>query len=155
MRWTLLLLVLVACGGSSPPPMALGEIAPAFALQDLEGQSVTREALAGEPTILNFWATWCGPCKKEIPDLKAIHASGQARVVGIALDREGADKVGPFVKRNDIAYPILLDPEGEVFRAYNGFVVPHTVILDREGQVAAVHVGLASREKLERDLNGL
>ena len=148
-----LLPLLTGCGRNIEP-IALGSKVPSFSLKNLEGVTFTSTELAAKPTIINFWATWCGPCKKEIPMLKEIHATGEVEVIGIALDESGAAQVAPFVKRNGIAYPILIG-NASVFRRFEGLAIPHTVILDRAHQVVAVHRGQVSKETLEEDLRGL
>ncbi|MDJ0840806.1 MAG: TlpA disulfide reductase family protein [Acidobacteriota bacterium] len=142
---------LIQCGG--PPPVALvtGDAAPAFTLADLDGNEFNSSKLSGQPTLLNFWATWCAPCRKEIPDLKALHAEGSVRVIGIALDEAGAPPVRSFVKRNDIQYPILIGNE-DVFRRYNGYVIPHTLLLDSAGKIVKIYRGAVTRKTLEADL---
>jgi len=148
-----LLATMLGCGGTVEP-ITVGSTVPDFSLPNLAGGTFTRDQLPDKPTILNFWATWCAPCKKEIPDLQEIHAAGMAEVIGIALDERGAAKVEPFVAREKIEYPILIG-NAEIFRRFEGLHIPHTVILDREQRVVAVHKGLVPKEKLEADLRGL
>ena len=104
--------------------------------------------------IINFWATWCQPCLKEIPALKQIASESNARVVGIALDEGGANPVRQFVDRNHINYKVLLGNE-KVFRRFEGFAIPHTVVLDRDHKVVNIHRGPATFEEFQRDLKDL
>ena len=156
MRYVLFLLLalsILACGSQKETVM-IGEITPSFALPDLDGGTFSSEDIQAKPTIINFWATWCGPCKREIPTLRELYASGRVDVIGIALDEGGAPPVKRFVKREGIEYKILIG-NPEVFNRFNGLQIPHTVVLDSERKVVSVHVGQASREDFEADLAAL
>ena len=143
-----LLSLLLACGGNYPPGLEVGARAPGFALKDLDGTQVSLDEFAGQPVVLNFWATWCQPCRREIPELIALSATGKAKVVGISLDTIDAKQVKAFARRSGMSYPILMGNES-VFRQYQGFGIPHTVVLDADLKVVSVHRGLASKETLE------
>jgi thiol-disulfide isomerase/thioredoxin len=152
--WLVVLLVLCAagCGGSSvSTPLRTGDQAPAFNLPTLDGGELSSSALAGEPVILNFWATWCQPCLREIPVLKEMAANPEVRVVGVALDEEGARAVQPFVEEHGLEYTILLGDQ-EVFQRYSGFSIPFTLVLDPSWKVVNVHRGPAERDELLADL---
>lgn len=107
-------------------------------LRTLDGQPVTLEGLRGEVVVLNFWATWCGPCRAELPRLDALHrelASRRGRVVALSIDQDVAN-VRRFVKRYRLTLPVVHDgPEG-VVRSLGLQHVPFTVVLDRAGEVA-------------------
>ena len=129
----------------------VGEAIPEFQLANLDGTKVSSKSYLGEPVVLNFWATWCGPCIKEIPTLKAIHRDSPAKVVTIAIDEEGASIVRPFVEKHGIDYPVLIG-DTEVFRRYNGSAVPYTLILDSSLKIVRMHRGYVSMRTIERDL---
>ena len=129
----------------------VGEAIPEFQLATLDGAEVSSESYLGEPVVLNFWATWCGPCVKEIPTLKAIHRDSPAKVVTIAIDEEGESIVRPFVEKHGIDYPVLIG-DTEVFRRYNGSAVPYTLILDSSLKIVKMHRGYVSMRTIERDL---
>jgi len=135
-------------------PMAVGNALPTFALKNLEGETITHDRLAGKPLVLNFWATWCSPCLKEIPDLKAVAAESEVQVVGIALDEEGRRAVAPFVEAHGIPYPILLGNQ-EVFRRFDGFGIPYTLVVDAQQRVAKIYRGVTDLESLRADLQRL
>ena len=131
--------------------IAVGMEIPAFELPALGGDEVSSESYLGKPTVLNFWATWCGPCVKEIPTLKAIHRDSPANVVTIAIDEQGESIVRPFVEKHGIDYPVLLG-DTELFRRYNGTGIPYTLILDASHRIVKVHRGYVSLRSIERDL---
>jgi len=127
---TLLVMGLVGCA-SEPQKADIGEVAPGFRLETVDGQSFNSDSLLGEVVVLNFWATWCQPCRKEIPELKQFSRESSAQLVTIALDDKGATPVRRFMERHEIEYPVLLGNQ-DVFNAYRGFGIPYTLILDRE-----------------------
>jgi thiol-disulfide isomerase/thioredoxin len=121
--------------GATKPP---GTGAPAFVLPDLQGKSVALESFRGRPTLLNFWATWCPPCRAEMPDLQAL---SDARddcliVVGIAIGSAGAEEVGGFVREHALRYPILIGND-QVAADYSVRTIPRSVLLDSSGNETA------------------
>jgi peroxiredoxin len=145
------------CGGSSvPASLSPGDPAPDFALRDLGGNKVAIKDLRGKLVLLNFWATYCEPCREEMPDLMALYTSYKAQnvlVVGIALDETGEAAVRPFVEALKIGYPILIG-SSEIFFRYRGFGIPMTVLIGRDGKIAHKWVGATSRQELERSILG-
>ncbi len=151
----LALLLLAACGDAGMPArLAIGDPLPGFTLQALDGSEVGSGSLAGKPVVLNFWATWCQPCLKEIPELKDLAADERIEVVGIALDEEGARAVQPFVQSHGMRYRILLGDQ-EIFQRMGGLTIPYTLILDPNLRVANLYRGPTTRADLERDLEEL
>ena len=146
----LALATLVACG-SAPEPVALGAPAPDFSLASLDGAKVEAASLAGRPVVLNFWATWCLPCRKEIPELQELAAESELQVVGIALDEEGATSVAPFVEKLGIDYLVLLGDQS-TFQRFNGYTIPYTLLLGADREVLGIYRGPTTREAIERDL---
>lgn len=146
--------LLAACGGPAHEPLDVGSRAPDFSLPTLDGATFESSGLEGRPAILNFWATWCAPCRTEIPELIELAGAADVTVVGIALDEEGATKVRPFVQEFAISYPVLLGDQ-EIFQRFDGFVVPHTVVLDSALQVRKVYRGPVTRQMLEEELRAL
>jgi len=128
----------------------LGRATP-FELTALDGTTLSLADLAGKVVVLNFWATWCGPCREEIPEfnrLQAEYADQGVQFVGIALDEEGQSIVEPFAKELAIAYPTLLD-DGKVSEDYRGhYVVPTTYLIDREGTIRRRYIGAVTFETM-------
>ncbi|MCP4896612.1 MAG: TlpA family protein disulfide reductase [bacterium] len=144
----------VACGGSAPTSLAVGDAAPSFTATAIDGGTMHLDELAGEPRILVFWATWCQLCLAEIPALEAIEAEYPGRVISVSLDEGGEDDVRRFLEARPLTYRVLLgDPE--LFACYDGLSIPHTVLLDRNLKVVSVHRGTVDRDTLERELASL
>jgi cytochrome c biogenesis protein CcmG/thiol:disulfide interchange protein DsbE len=112
----------------------------------------------GRVVLVNFWATWCPPCRMEIPDLASVHRRYQGQgfeIVGVALDREGADVVRAFAAEHAIPYPVVMG-DGELITGYGGIrAVPTSFLIDRQGRLAKKYVGLLTAPRLERDLAAL
>jgi len=130
-----------------------GTTAPDFELPDLAGNMVSKQAFKGQTVLLNFWATWCGPCRKEIPDLNALHKqviSNGGSVVGIALDQ--ADAVENFIKDIPIDYPLLIADGLEGTRLTQEFgnpagLMPFSVLLSPTGEIEQVHLGVIEQQQ--------
>ncbi len=134
----------------SPTAQAAGEVAPAFSLKNLNPKSeltdVSLEGLRGQVVLLNFWATWCGPCKLEMPHLDAIYKDLKDQgfvVVSVSID-DARDKsqIKPTVMSKKLTFPVVHDQDTSVVSQYNPTkTLPYTVIIDREGRIANVHQG--------------
>lgn len=129
----------------------VGGRAPAFSLKSLTGETVTNRSYEGNIVIVNFWASWCEPCKKEMPILKQLAENSEVKIVGIALDEGGLKTVKPFVEKYGINYGILLGDQ-EVFTRFQGFGIPYTLILNREQHIVSIYRGPVTREMLEQDV---
>ena len=134
--------------------------APAFTVTDLDGREISPASLRGKVVIVNFWATWCGPCRAEIPDLVALQNKykGTLQVIGISEDEAGVEVVKRFAAEHQINYPIaMMTPEIE--KLYPGIsALPTSFILDRESRVVQKHVGMLTARTTEyeaRHLAGL
>ena len=153
----LLGVLILGCGASveeSLPRLSIGSRVPELVLPAVEGGELDLRSLAGEVVVLNFWATWCLPCRREIPELVALADAGRAVVLGVALDEEGGRAVRPFVERHGISYPVLLGNR-EIFERFHGYTIPYTVVLDRSQQVLNIYRGPISRTLVEDDLQRL
>jgi thiol-disulfide isomerase/thioredoxin len=125
-----------------------GRPAPDFTLQSLEGKNVQLSGYKGQAVLLNFWATWCGPCKIEMPwfvELQKEYGPQGLQIVGVAMDDSSKDDIAKFVKEMGVNYPILLGKE-DVGQQYGGVnVLPTTFFIDRDGKIVAREFGLQSR----------
>ncbi len=136
----------------------VGEQAPSFSLKNAEGKDVTLADMKGKIIILNFWATWCPPCRAEIPDFIRVYKKYQSKdveIVGISLDHKGWDVVRPFVKNNNINYPVLLGDQ-KIAKAYGNISsIPTTFIIDKKGKIVDQHVGSITEKDLVKKFEKL
>ncbi len=154
----------LAAAGCSRPAMTVEshvkasderKTAPNFSLKDENGKTVQLSDYRGKVVLLNFWATWCGPCKIEIPwfvEFERKHKDQGFAVVGISMDEDGWQAVKPFIADVGINYRILMGNDS-IAQLYGGVdSLPTTFIIDRDGRIAAVHLGLVSKSTYENDL---
>jgi peroxiredoxin len=129
--------------------------APDFALKDSDGKTVHLSDYKGKVVLLDFWATWCGPCKIEIPWLKEFQRKFRDKgfeVIGVSMDEEGWQVVKPFVTELAINYRIVIGDDSTA-QLYGGVdALPTAFVIDREGRIAAVHVGLTSKGEIEHGI---
>ncbi len=169
--WPVLGMVLwLACGGdgaaeaveqqaAQPAAQPAGNPqAPAFQLQTLEGQPVSLADIEGKVAIIDFWATWCPPCVKEIPEFIELYQAYRDQglvILGISMDQAGPEVVRNFVAKNGVTYPVaMFNPE--VVEAYEVFTgIPTTFILDRQGQVVQKVVGYHPKSFFESEIKKL
>jgi peroxiredoxin/YHS domain-containing protein len=124
--------------------------APAFSLQSLAGEPLSNGSLKGKVVLLDFWATWCAPCRKSMPELQALHKKYAERgftVIGVSIDegKDGPSKVKKFVSSKKIAYPIALDSEqAPAWEAFKVKAVPAAFLLDQQGRVVAQWTGVGT-----------
>jgi cytochrome c biogenesis protein CcmG, thiol:disulfide interchange protein DsbE len=154
----------VACGDADRPGDGERQPAPAYSAVTLDGDSVSLAGLRGQPVLLNVWATWCAPCRVEIPELQALHEEHSGRglkVVGVTVDSRAAiDDVHQFIQEFGMTYDVWWDPDHTVLNRFGGAGVPLTVLIDGEGTIAWRHLGMFQRgdpqlmAALERTLGG-
>jgi cytochrome c-type biogenesis protein CcmF len=162
------LLVLIAAGVAMWGPghgtatqsagrLLLGQSAPNFTLNLLDGSTLALSDLDGQIAVLNFWATWCAPCEDELPDLQAIWDEYQNQgvtLIGIAVQEEKVE-IQEMTSRLGVTYPQGMDPEERIAAAYGITGVPETFIIDSQGRLAYAHVGPVSAEALREELDTL
>ena len=142
-----LMTALVGIGGAAPPdilPVAgpngvkLGEPAPNFQLRDLNGRLVTLSDLRGKVVLLNFWATWCGPCRVEMPAMEQLYHTFVRKdfeILAVSIDAQGVAVTRPFQQEYHLTFPILHDPDYRVGLMYGARSIPMTFLVDRQGVV--------------------
>ncbi len=130
-------------GAAVNAPLAIGTPAPAFRLGSADGRAVELARLRGKVVMINFWASWCGPCRKEMPILEQLNR--QYRSKGLALigvNVEPDSRVAlDWLKATPVSFPILFDSDSTVSKLYQVAGMPNTVILDRQGTVRYIHRG--------------
>ena len=141
---------------------AAGKPAPLdFTLKDMNGVDVKLASFKGKPIIVNFWATWCGPCRAEIPSLVELQTQYGAEgkdvvILGISVD-DPIEKLKPYAAKMKMNYPVLVgngrDDVQDAFGPLWG--IPVTVFIDREGRIAKKHSGIASKEQFEQEIKAL
>jgi thiol-disulfide isomerase/thioredoxin len=129
--------------------------APDFTLQSLEGKTIHLSDFRGKPVVLNFWATWCGPCKIEMPwfvDLQKQYGPAGVQFIGVAMDDASTKDIAEFAENMKVNYPILIGKES-VGDAYGGVqFLPETFYIDRNGKVVDKAFGLKGRGEIEDDV---
>lgn len=125
---------------------AMAAEASPFSLRDINGEKVSLSDYKGKVVLMSFWATWCGPCKEEMPHLQKLYTAKKDEgfvVLSISTDdARSASKVKPWIKKNQYDFPVLLDKESSVIAQYNpSKTLPYTVVVDQKGEIAKVHAG--------------
>jgi len=153
--------LLTGCNSERPKPKAALKTdgsrkpAPEFALKDIDGRTVNLSDYKGKVVLLNFWATWCGPCKIEIPwliDFEQKYKDRGFAVIGVAMDDDGWQAVKPYLAQSKINYRVILGDDS-VSTLYGGVEsLPTTFILDQDGKIASTHIGLVSKSDYENEI---
>jgi len=166
-RWNILIAVLLLVGlawiwinrlpagsataaGALPPAPAVGHPAPDFTLTTVTGETFKLSDLRGTPVVLNFWATWCPPCRGEMPELQAAsqRLAGQVAIIGVD-QAETPAQVQAFAAQSGVTYPIPLDERAEASRLYAVRSLPTTFFIDRAGVIRQVQIGPVTAATLE------
>ena len=117
--------------------------APNFTLKSLSGENLKLSEMAGNVVLINFWASWCGPCREEMPYLNALHKKYEAlgfTVIGVNVEQQSKDAKG-FLRNTPVDFPILLDNQNKVSKMYEVVAMPTTVMVDRDGNMRYLHKG--------------
>jgi len=138
--------------------LAIGASAPEFQLSDLRGQPVSLSQFKGKAVILDFWATWCGPCRLSMPILEKLQEEHPEDLKLLAINlEEPRDQVRDYVARRNIRTTVLLDSDGKVGRVYGSDQIPMQVLIDRKGIVRDIKIGFSPKmgEQLKKQLDQL
>jgi peroxiredoxin len=145
--------------GDAPGPLTsggpiVGREAPDFALRNAEGEIVRLGDLRGKVVFVNFWATWCGPCKEELPDIQKLYDEKRAEGLEVlAVNyQDNAEDARAFFTDLGIDLPMLLDSNGAVYDQYRLQGLPDSFFIDRDGNLAAVHYGFLNEDKMRQRL---
>ena len=138
--------------GATSARLTQATVAPDFSLESLDGKSIRLSDLRGKAVLLNFWATWCGPCKIEMPwfvDLQNQYGSQGLQIVGVAMDDGSKEDIAKFAKDMGVNYPIVIGKES-VADQYGGVdALPQTFLIARDGKIADKIVGLRGKSEIE------
>ena len=158
-----LALIVTGCQPSSEPPedtnptasekgTQIGNLAPDFELQDLDGKTISLSGLRGKPVLLNFWATWCSPCRYEMPYLQEIYDEwSEKELVVLAIDvGESSSQAKTFLQSYGFSFTVLLDTNGSVADKYGIRGIPTTFLIDKDGIIQGIKIGaFQSKEEIE------
>lgn len=136
------------------------DLAPNFTWKDASGQTIFFDSFRGNVTLVNFWTTWCVPCKREIPDLAALSkelADRKVKIIGISTDRglNVVAEVGSFVKEHGIPYQIIISNEDLESAFGNVRMIPTSFLIDADGKIAQTFVGIRTKEVLLESITAL
>jgi thiol-disulfide isomerase/thioredoxin len=138
--------------------METAKLAPGWELQDLDGKTVHSADFKGKVVVLDFWATWCPPCRAEIPGFIALQKKYAAQglvVVGVSVDQASSDTVKSFAQKLGINYPVVLT-DTKIVDAYGGIEgLPTTFIIDRTGRIVKQHLGFTEKSEVEAEIKPL
>jgi len=147
---TFILLALISINNAIDA--AANDVAPDFTLTDLDGKTITLADFEGKVIFVNFWATWCPPCRQEIPGFVEVYEKYKDKgfvIVGVAVsDKE--NKVIDYVKENDMTYPCAMGTNQIVQDYEPGNAIPATIVIDREGKIHHKHVGYMDKSQVEK-----
>ncbi|MGC9452832.1 MAG: TlpA family protein disulfide reductase [Oceanipulchritudo sp.] len=144
--------------GKEPASLSQEEGKVQWTVQTLDGKQLSAESLAGKVVLVDFWATWCPPCRKEIPgfvELQEAYGDSGLVIVGVSLDRDGPPVVNSFAREYGIQYPLAMADQS-ILEAFGGIeALPTTFLIDRNGRIVSRHVGYVDKQVFETAIQSL
>ena len=136
-------LFIASCSTGTNQNLGIGKPAPDFQYQDADGQFVSLSDLQGKPVLINYWATWCSPCRVEMPYLQQVYTgwSGKGLVLLAINNGESPSRVGEFMQSQGFSFPVLLDTRGSIAQSYGIVRLPTTFFIDKDGIIQDMKVG--------------
>lgn len=153
MKKTAIFLIALAGTAALFSAQGAGPAAPTFAIQDLDGKAMTSADLKGKVWIVNFWATWCPPCREEIPAFVEFYNAAKAKgleIIGLSVDTLTPADLKQFVRKNKMTYPVAFASEKIIRDFAPGAYIPTTFIMDKRGRIRHKQVGGVDRATLEK-----
>jgi len=147
-----MILIIVLFLAGIPASVSGAEMAPNFQLQTPDRTTLSLKDLKGKKVVLNFWATWCPPCKEEIPELVSFYKNNHDQVEILAVHVDNNQNIKEFVQQYGMKFPVVIDRNSLVSNLYGVFVVPTTFFIDENGYVRARHMGPLNQEQLHNYL---
>ncbi|MBW6484939.1 MAG: TlpA family protein disulfide reductase [Syntrophobacterales bacterium] len=129
---------------SHKPRVKVGMPAPNFTFPGLDGKNISLADFKGKVVFVNIWATWCPPCREEMPSMEKLHQELKGKdfeILAVSIDTAGAAAVAPFMKEYKLSFPALLDPEGRIKNLYGTTGVPESFIVNKEGLIEEIVIG--------------
>jgi peroxiredoxin len=159
MRFGYLFFALLACCLNANAAVTVATLAPDFTLRSSNGPNLRLQEQRGRVVMVNFWATWCGPCRQEMPQLARLHDKYRAAgftLLGVSVD-DDARHAAEVADRMGLKFPVLLDSDKSVSKAYDLSTMPTTYLIDRDGRVRYLHKGYVAgnEEAYEREIREL
>jgi peroxiredoxin len=154
----LVIAVVISFSKKSPSqatgPVKVGKQMRDFSLKDINGKTVRLQDFAGQVVLVNAWATWCPPCKAEMPDLNAYYQTHQSEGFMILAVNAGdpAEDAAAFANQKGLAFPVLLDPRTNLINSLGIYSFPTSILVGRDGLVKAIHVGMFTPQVLEAEI---
>lgn len=132
-----------ASSESADTGLAVGKTAPDFTLETLSGEQARLSDFRGKPVFVNFWATWCPPCRAEMPDMQKLYDNEDIEILAVNLTdtEKSEDGVATFVEEMGLTFPVLMDPKGDISSAYNVKAYPTSYMIDAEGKISYIAYG--------------
>ncbi|WP_052137977.1 TlpA family protein disulfide reductase [Heyndrickxia ginsengihumi] len=132
------------------PDLKVGTTAPDFSLKNLNNETIHLSDFKGKKVILNFWATWCPPCKKEMPLLEEVYKKYPSTVKIVSVNIDPQADVKRYIQNTGITFPVLLDENGDVNEVYNVMTVPTTYLINGQGEIKQIQQGQLTKDILEK-----
>jgi peroxiredoxin len=140
----------VEADADESPEIEIGSSAPPFKLKALNGKKISLEDLKGKRVLLNFWATWCPPCKAEMPELESFYQHHKKELEVVAVNIDSQSDVKGYAKKLGLTFPVLLDEKNEVNKDYGVLSIPTTYLIDEKGKIINLHIGSMTKIELDK-----
>ncbi len=150
------ILILALCSACTRSNQS-GAAAPNFTLKDLSGKTVKLSDFKGKPVLIEFWATWCPPCRLSVPGIEKLHKTYSSKglvVLGISLDQDDWDSVKAFADKNGVTYTVLKGDD-DVMAKYQVRTIPMMIVMNKEGMIFKRYLGFDGEDALEKDIQSV